>query len=84
MRFAKSPYRNWTGERFTLICNGFFHAAASRQASRRVHSPISTIKPFCSARAMKVLGGTRPCLGCSQRARTSNPKTSPSTVACGW
>ena len=62
-RPARSALRNWTGDRLTPTCNGLGHEAASVQAWRSVHSPISAIMPLCSASGMKVLGGTSPRVG---------------------
>ena len=48
---------NCAGDRLTAICSGAAQEAASRQASRRIHSPISTIRPLSSASGMKSPGG---------------------------
>ena len=52
----QSPCMNCAGDRLTAICSGFGHDAASRQASRRIHSPISTIRPLSSASGMNSPG----------------------------
>ena len=79
---------NCAGDRFTAICSGTCHDAASRQASRNIHSPISTISPLSSASGMKSLGGTKPRVGWIQRASASKPVTSvpassAAVLACG-
>src|SRR5579871_5372387 len=51
-RLGRSPCRNCTGDRLSAICSGVDQEAASRHASRRVHSPIATISPFSSAAGM--------------------------------
>ena len=80
---------NCAGDRLTAICSGAAQEAASRQASRNIHSPISTIRPLSSAIGMKSPGDTKPRTGCSQRASASKPITSLSATvapdaACGW
>ena len=42
---GRSPWRNCTGDRLIAICSGFGQDAASRQASRMIHSPIGDDQP---------------------------------------
>ena len=60
---GRSPWRNWIGDRLTAIWIGFGQDAASRQASRSIHSPIEMMRPLSSASGMKAPGEIRPRLG---------------------
>ena len=64
---------NCAGDRLTAICSGTGQEAASRQASRRIQTPISTIRPLSSASGMNSPGETKPRTGCIQRASASKP-----------
>lgn len=57
--------------------------AASRQAARRTHSPISIIRLLSSAIGTNTEGETFPRTGCIKRSKASKPITSPSMEACG-
>ena len=76
---------NWIGDRLTatVMCCG--HLAASAQAVRSTHSPISLIRPISSASGMNCAGLTGPCSGWSQRISASKPVTSSLEASThGW
>jgi hypothetical protein len=49
--------------------------AASAQAVRNTHCPISSIRPVSSATGTKSAGETMPRTGCRQRNSASQPVT---------
>ena len=73
------PSRNCTPDTFTATCQRGAPASRQRrtcaQASRSTQSPISTIRPFCSASGMNSSGGTKPRCGCRQRSNASTAST---------
>ncbi len=64
---------NCLGDRFTEIFKWSGHPAASLQAVRSTHSPMSGISPISSANGTKSAGGTRPREGLCQRNSASKP-----------
>ncbi len=78
-RSTKVPSRNCTPDTFTATCQPASPASRQRrawaQASRRTQSPISTIKPLCSASGMNSSGDTNPRCGCHHRSSASTAST---------
>ena len=80
---ARSSRPNCTGDRLTATVPGILPAAASRQAVRSAHSPISTMASVSSASGMNSAGEIMPRFGCRQRISASAPQIFPSaSVVC--
>ena len=79
----------WRAERLTAILGAKTparcHSPTCRHAVRSTHSPIGTMRPFCSATGMNSSGSTSPRSGCCQRISASMPAMRPSFARiCGW
>ncbi|KMO35631.1 hypothetical protein VQ03_21510 [Methylobacterium tarhaniae] len=82
---AKPGAWSCTAETLTAMRSGLSQEAASRQLSRRTHSPIPKMLPVSSEIGMNRSGGTVPRSGWCQRKSASNPTTVPLSIAiCGW
>src|SRR5215218_309519 len=83
---------SWRPDRLMLRASGLSrwavlrcHSAACRQASPSTQAPRGWISPEASARGMNSVGGTRPRVGCRQRARASAPTIWPEARSkVGW
>ena len=80
MRSTMSSWRIWCAERLiaTRMRTPFSrHWRLCRQASSITQLPIAPIRPKRSAIGMKVLGRSRPRVGCFQRSSASTAVTLP-------